>query len=144
MKVLSTSNEAQRTAFVDSLYNSLRKKTEAAINKHHKMAVQASSYLNDGLDNQECIELLMIEGKLSREAATSYVSMAQEETIVSDDQHDYSFQFEDDKGKILSSYDIGKRIFASNDSEAWEKSEAALSEIDNNDGFVLISVNKVD
>jgi len=143
MKVFATGREAQRTAFVDSLYKSLRKKTEEAIEKHNKIAVTASTYLNDGLDPQECIELLMIEGNISREAASSYVNMAQAETKVSTGQNEYSFVFEDVYGKVWSSHDIGKTITASSTEEAWEKAEEMVFSNPSVEPEKIVSVDRI-
>jgi len=126
----STNRDAQRLTFVESLHNSLKKKTVKAILDHNKFISLASNYVEDGLDNSECIELLMIDG-ISREAAESYILMVQsnKEEEASDLQ-EYSFQFEDEYGKIWSSYDIGRTVKASDDDDAWIKSEEMLEEIE--------------
>jgi len=126
MKGSSTGRENQRTDFVDSLYKNLRNKTEAAIGKHSRLSKLASTFLSDGLDPQECIELLIIDGGISRDAASAYVNMAQAESPVAEDGNEYSFQFEDTHGKIWSSHDIGMTIHASSDTEAWEKAEETI------------------
>jgi len=144
MKIASTGREAQRSEFVDSLYNSLRKKTAKKIEDHKKLIVMASSYVKDGLDSDECTELLMIEGGLSREAATGYVNMARElKPENENEQYEYSFQFEDINGKSWSSHDIGKIIVASSDSEAWEKAEEIIEENTTVEGDRILSVNRI-
>lgn len=146
MKGLSTGRENQRADFIDSLYKSLKNKTKIAVNKHNRLSVLASTYLSDGLDPEECVELLIIEGNISRDAAGAYVNMAQSQIPDRDDRDDgneYSFQFEDDKGRIFSSYDIGIKVFSSSESDAWEKSEEAIYSCENIDGFRLLSVSKI-
>jgi len=126
MKSLSTGRENQRTDFVDSLYKSLKIKVQAAVGKHNRLSVLASTFLSDGLDPQECVELLIIEGNISREAATAYINMAQAQSPVTENGDEYSFQFEDSHGKIWSSHDIGITVYASSDDEAWEKAEETI------------------
>lgn len=127
MKGLSTGRENQRADFVDSLYKNLKQKAKAAIVQHNKNSLMASAYLNDGLDPEECVELLIIEGDISREAANAYVNMAQSERSVNnEDGNEYSFQFEDIHGKLWSSHDIGITVHASSDDEAWEKAEEVI------------------
>jgi hypothetical protein len=126
-KVTSTGRENQRVDFVDSLYKSLKKKAEVAYNKHNKLCALSSVYLSDGLDPQECAELLIIEGNISREAANAYISMAQaKQPEINEDGGEYSFQFEDIHGKVWSSHDIGMTVRASSDDEAWEKAEEVI------------------
>lgn len=127
MKNQSTGRDVQRTAFVESLYNNLRKNTAAALEDHKKIIALASSYMQDGLEASECAELLMIDYNISREAAASYVSMVRNaEAEVSEGQHEFSFQFEDANGRVWSSFDIGKTVKASTDEEAWEKAEEVM------------------
>lgn len=142
MKITPTGRELQRSEFVDSLYNSLRKKTEAKIQDHKRLISLASTYVNDGLEDSECVELLMIEGGLSREAANGYVAMASELKI-DEGQHEYIFQFEDVNGKSWSSHDIGKVITASSDSEAWEKAEEVMQSNSVIEGDKITSVTKL-
>lgn len=139
----STGMDMQRVTFVESLHSSLKKQASKAIADHKKYASLAKSYLDDGLEDTECVELLMIDG-LSREAAESYADMVKSETeAVHDDQNEYSFQFEDEYGKVWSSYDIGRSIRASNDEEAWEKAEEILEDGTQVEAQKLISVNRI-
>lgn len=143
-KNLSTGREVQRTDFVESLYNGLRKKTLTALNNHEKLISMATSFLGDGLEPQECEELLMIDAGISREAAQGYVHLARKDEIdedaVVEGSHEYSFQFEDENGTILSSYDIGRVIKASSEEDAWEKAEGLLQHIE---AAELIKVTKI-
>jgi len=127
----STSRDMQRATFVESLHNSLKKQAARAIVEQKRFIVLAKSYVEDGLEEKECIELLMIDG-LNREAAEGYVSMALTNKEDSKDAGDgeYSFKFEDDNGRILCSYDIGKTIHASTDEEAWEQAEQLMRDMD--------------
>ena len=122
----STSMDMQRATFVESLHNSLKKQATQAITEHRRFVTLASSYVDDGLDESEVIELLMIDG-LSREAAESYTAMAKEGEI-QDNLHEYSFQFEDVSGRIYSSYDVGKTIRAASDEDAWAKALESLDD----------------
>jgi hypothetical protein len=136
----STSRDVQRVTFVESLHASLKKQAAKAIAEHNKFITLTSSYVADGLEDSECIELLMIDG-LSREASESYVAMVKtsnEET--QDELIDYSFQFEGDDGRILSSYDIGKIVRAANDDDAWIQAEELLC---NEDSQKLLSVCRI-
>lgn len=125
-KCNSTGRENQRTDFVDSLYKSLKSKTEIAVGKHNRLSTLAGTFLSDGLDLQECVELLIIEGGISREAANAYVNMAQSQSSIIEGGDEYSFQFEDTHGRIWSSHDIGMTVRASSDEEAWEKAEESI------------------
>ncbi len=107
----STSMDMQRATFVESLHNSLKKQATKALTDHKRFISLAHSYVNDGLEENECIELLMIDG-LSREAAESYTTMAQtKESDAQIELMEYSFQFENnDDGTICTSHDINKVI----------------------------------
>jgi len=143
MTRVTTNRDIQRLTFVESLHASLRKEAARVLEDHKKFNTLASSYLSDGLDESECVELLMIDG-LSREAAESYTAMAvnTEEEIEEDALFEYSFQFEDNYAKIWSSYDIGKTIKASGDEEAWRKAEGLLNDEGTNVHKVL-SVTRI-
>ena len=130
MSKVSTYRDVQRATFVESLHNSLKKQAAKAINEQKRFITIAKSYVEDGLEEKECIELLMIDG-LNREAAEGYTTMALTHKEASEDDtvKEYSFKF-DDNGKILCSYDIGKIIKASTDEEAWEKAEQIMVDMD--------------
>lgn len=141
-KNLSSGREAQRTDFVENLYKGLRNKTISALANHEKIISLASDLIRDGLEADECTELLIIEQGLSREAAESYVNLIKSqnsEALVSD-INEYSFQFEDENGLILSSYDINRTVQASSEEEAWEKAEEILQTIE---AAELIKVTKM-
>jgi len=140
----STSRDVQRVTFVESLHNSLKKQATKALAEQKKFISIASSYVNDGLEESECIELLMIDG-LSREAAESYTAMAMnKESEARNELSEYSFQFEDVDGKILSSYDIGKTIKASNEEEAWAQAEAFLYDESDVEPHKLLNIHRID
>jgi len=138
----TTNRDIQRVNFVESLYGSLRKQASIAIADYKHHIVAANSYLEDGLEESECVELLMIDG-LSRDAAESYIAMAlNSEEREEDGLDEYSFQIEDSYGKIWSSYEVGKTIRASNDDEAWEKAEELVSNESENSQRIL-SVTRI-
>ena len=144
-----TNREIQRVTFVESLYNSIKKQTVKAIQDHNRFVTLAKSYVQDGLEQDECVELLMIDG-LSREAAESYASMilAEAQPEDNDGLHEYSFQFDDIYGKRWSSHDIGRMIKAASEEEAWERAEELLGSDKGIESGIepdkVISVNRVE
>jgi len=142
MKISSTNEDLSKNQFVQNLYRSLRKQTANALADHKKWLSKAASFVQDGLDNEECEELLVIEG-LPREAAKSYVSMVQSDVERGNGLDEYSFQFEDSNGRVWSSHDIGKVIYASNDEEAWEKAESTIFENSSIEPERLLSVDRI-
>lgn len=143
MKKHNTARDVQRNSFVENLYLSLNQQTKKALAHRDKWIKMASEYIEDGMLEDECIELLMIDG-LSREAASSYVDMAIENSHELEESQEYSFQFEDSFGRVWSSSDVGHFIKASSDSEAWTKSEEFIfSEAENYNPEKVISVNKI-
>jgi hypothetical protein len=143
MKKQSTNMDMQRADFVESLHNSLRKQAKQAINDHSRFVALADEYVKDGLEDSECIELLMIDG-ISKEAAEGYVTMAKNENVVEDSQgSEYSFQFEDSYGKIWSSFDLSKTVHASSDEEAWSKAAEIIDGQSNIESERIISVNRI-
>lgn len=143
MKNISTGRDVQRTAFVENLYSTLKKKTASFIEEHNKMARIAKSYMNDGLEDSECAELLMIDCNLSREAAESYVNMAKNSSVEEDGLQEYSFQFEDAYGKVWSSYEIGKTIKAASKEEAWDKAEEVIMSETSMEPEKIINVDRI-
>jgi len=125
MTRLSTNMDLQRATFVESLYGSLKKQAAKAVEDHDKIVTLASSYLADGLEESECVELLMIDG-LHRDSAESYTAMAMANAPDNEDLSEYTFQFEDSSGKLWSSFDIGKTVQASSSEDAWTKTEDML------------------
>jgi hypothetical protein len=148
MKRVVTTRDIQRTTFIESLYNNLKKQAAKAEVEHEKFRVLVSSYLTDGLEEAECVELLMIDG-LSRDTAESYTAMAmslgtgKESDDSSEGLYEYSFQFEDVHGIVYSSFDIGKTVKASSNNEAWTKAEDALSIEDTLEFDKILSVNRI-
>lgn len=143
MKRQNTGRDIQRKDFVETLYKSLKKQAIQAVASQQKWIKLASDYLQDGMERNECIELLVIDG-LSREAANGYVNMASDNG--SHDGAEYTFQFEDTGGRVWSSVELGKVVTASSETDAWHKAEEMLfSEINLSDCEPerLISVNQV-
>jgi len=139
----STSRDVQRATFVESLHNSLKKQAAEAIADHKRFIILANSYIQDNLEEAECIELLMIDG-LTREAAESFTSMALTQEEAKEERlPQYNFRFEDVFGRIWSSCDIGKTIEASNDNEAWEKAEELLASETDVEFQKILSVSRV-
>ena len=115
-----TNRDFQRLAFVESLHASLNKQASEALENNQRFIALAHSYLGDGLDESECVELLMVDG-IERHAAESYVVMAQNQQdneFQDDGDYEYSFQMEDDYGKVWSSVDISRTIRATSEESA--------------------------
>lgn len=139
----STSRDIQRVTFVESLHNSLKKQASAALADHKRFVALANSYIEDGLEESECVELLMIDG-LARESAESYATMALSQEEIKEEQlPQYNFSFEDAYGKIWSSYDIGKVVEASNDDQAWERAEELLTSETEVEFQKVLSVSRI-
>lgn len=141
MKKTSTGRDVQRASFVSSLYNSLKKKTAKAIDQHEKMIALATSYSDDGLSDLDSIELLMIDGDITREAAESYIDMIKKTSSDVEGMDEYFFQFEDSKGNVVSSFDIGRTVLASCEDDARVKAEESVRDID--DDVEIINVSKI-
>ena len=143
MANLPTNRDFQRTDFVDSLYQELKKQTASALQDQKRYFNMAKEYLADGLDDSECIELLVIDG-LARNAASNYLNMVKSESEDCDRMPEYSFQFEDTYGKRYSSYDIGLTVRATSDAEATHEAERLLSdEADEFDFDKIVSVTRI-
>ena len=140
----STGRDIQRATFVESLHLSLKKQASKALKEQSKFISLANSYIQDGLEESECIELLMIDG-LSREAAEGYTTMAlNKEAMSEDDMAEYCFRFEDVDGRVVSSYDINKVIKAASDEDAWSKVEEYLYNESEIESQKLLSVSRID
>lgn len=138
----STARDLQRNDFIENLYRSLNKKTQQVLASREKWIKMAHQYIEDGMERDECVELLMIDG-LSREASLAYIDMAVE-NVDGNESSEYSFQFEDSFGRVWSSSDLGRFVKASSDEEAWTKSEEVIfSEAEEYNPEKLISVNKI-
>jgi hypothetical protein len=143
MTITSTTRDIQRATFIEGLHKSLRQQAAKAIEEQNKFIALASSYIGDGLEEGECVELLMIDG-LSREAAEGFTSQAiSDEEIEYDNLNEYSFQFEDSLGKVWSSYDIGKTVRASDDEEAIEKADELLCTSSSVELNKILSVSRI-
>jgi hypothetical protein len=146
MKNYNTSLDTQRNDFVKTLYDNLRKQTKSAIDEHTRMASRAISYIEDGLEPREAMELLILDG-VSRESALRYIAMAEDKSSeLSDEEglHEYAFTFEDSYGKIWSSCEIKRTIKASCDEEAMQKAEEFLSDDMDYEIEKIISVERLE
>ena len=142
MKIRSTSKDINDSAFIENLYKQMKKQTQSAINEHNHMVEMAQMYLDDGVTESECAELLVIDG-LSREAAANYVQAAQDNNKSLDGQYEYSFSFEDVYGKVWSSYDINHYVYASSDEDAWEQAENKIFSDPSIEPERVVSIDKV-
>ena len=146
MKNIATSRDYQRNDFVKNLYSSLRIKTQETLKASNKFASRANAYLQDGLEPEECVELLILDG-LNREASVRYVEMAQEQHrdyLQDSDATEYGFTFEDSTGRIWSSNDIKKVVTATSDEEAWDKVEDLLNSDDRYELEKVLSIERYD
>lgn len=134
-----TNLDEQRVTFIESLHSSLKKQASKVLAEHKRFVTIAKAYLDDGLEESECAELLMIDG-ISRETAESYTAMASNDVSDNSGLCEYSYRFEDGFGKAVSSYDIGKTIRASSDEEAWIKAEESLDDVEFQK---ILSINRV-
>jgi len=135
----------QRTLFVDSLYSHLKKEEEKVKAEYSKYASTARDYIESGLSKSEAVELLIVDG-LDRDAALGYISMAKEmgkEVIDEDEDHEFSFVFEDIYGNVFSSHDISKTITASSDTEAFQRACALIGDDNDYEIQSILSVEKV-
>ena len=140
MNARSTNNDIRQAIFIDGLSSSLRK-VASTLNSNKKFVALAKTYQDDGLDENECIELLMIDG-LSREAAESCLTMAQNDIEEETYGDKYSFQFEDSYGRVWSSFDINRIITASSYDEAFSKAEESFCNPED-EGVKVLSVSKM-
>jgi len=141
MKRQLTARDLQRHEFIESLHTALRRQTKQAIAGRDHFIQLAKTYLEDGLDPSECAELLIIEG-VEREAASCYIDMVLDESDEVEGE-EYSFSFEDPQGRIWSSFEVGRSIYASSEEDAWQKAEGLMDadpglEIDR-----IVSIHKV-
>ena len=139
-----TSRDIQRSIFVESLHRSLKEQGAKLLKYHYRYASVAAAYLEDGLNEPECVELLMVDG-LSREAAEGYTSMAVAGEVPTEDSSltEYNFIFQDTYGEIWSACDVGKTVMASSEDEAWVKAESILSSQRELEATKLISINRI-
>jgi hypothetical protein len=146
MKNHPTNRDRQRADFAESLYSSLKKEAKKAMKDHDKFTRVASSYIEDGLSEEEAVELLMISDGLSRNDAENYISLANSDSdIYSDGElHEYNFRFEDDYGRIWNSFEINKTVHASTEDEAWIKAEELSDPDIDIYPSKIISVNRID
>lgn len=139
-KGITTNRDMQRVLFIENLYASLQK-TAKIMDNNEKFLRIAQSYIEDGLTNAECIELLVIDG-LSREAAISCVESTEDIQEDDSDLSEYSFQFEDN-GRVWSSYDLGYVVKAASDEDAFIKAEKMITEEKQTEDVSVLSVNKI-
>jgi hypothetical protein len=133
----------QRTLFVDSLYSHLKKEAKSVKLEYNKFASLANDYVTSGLSESESVELLIVDG-LDRDAAISYITMAQDMGVEeTEEDAEFSFVFEDSYGNVFSSYDINKTIFASTKEEAWKKAYSMTGDDSEDEIHNILSINKV-
>ena len=139
----STGRDIQRVTFVDNLYAQLRLQTASAIADRDRLVHLAESYVMDGLNDDECAELMMIETEVSRETAESFVELSHSQLPIVESGSEYSFQFSDIYGKVWSSNDIGRTVFANSHDEAVEKAEALVFDSKDVEPEKILSVDRV-
>jgi hypothetical protein len=146
MKNHPTNRDRQRADFTESLYTSLKVQANKVVKDHDRLSKIASSYIEDGLSEDEAIELLMISDGLPRDDAENYVTLANSDSdIYSDGElHEYNFRFEDDYGRIWNSFEINRTVHAATEEEAWRKAEELSDPDIDIYPSKIISVNRVD
>jgi len=133
----------QRTLFVDALYTHLKKEAEKVQDEYNKYASSAREYVTSGLSDSEAIELLIVDG-VDREAAQSYITMAKEMGVSTEDEDiEFSFVFEDVYGNVFTSHDINKTVFASSNSEAFQKACTLIGDDNEYEIQSILSVERV-
>lgn len=133
----------QSSDFAKSLHQSLRKQAENLLQEQKDILTKTSEYLWDGLSEEECSELLIIEEGINREAALCFIQKAKSQS--KDGLYEYSYSFEDVNGRVWSSFDIERNIYASSEEEAWTKVSETLDEADLFVDFDhIISVDRLD
>jgi hypothetical protein len=139
-----TSRDVQRSIFVESLHKSLRQQDAKLLKDYHRHASVAATYLEDGLAESECVELLMVDG-LAREAAEGYTSMAMAGEIPVKDSSltEFSFRFQDTYGDVWSSNDVGRIVLASDEDDAWIKAQEILKAQTELEAEKLISISRI-
>ena len=140
MNIGSSSKDIRQATFIEGLSNSL-KRAAAAVSDNKRFVTLAKSYKVDGLDDSECIELLMIDG-LHREAAESCLVVAENDVEENEIGEEYSFQFEDSEGRVWSSFDVNRTITASSSEEAFVKAEDSFLDPED-EGVKVISVSRI-
>ena len=143
MKNTLTSNDLQRTAFVQSLHDQIRIQAKKALKDHDKFCALASEYVDDGLDRSECLELLIVDG-LTREEADQYLNMIADQRQASSGCSDYSFMFEDSHGRVWSSCDLNLTVSAANEESAWAEAESFAYSKPDLEIESIISVERID
>lgn len=145
MKKNLTTRELQTADFAESLYKSLRKKAEKLLDEQESILSKTSGFLEDGLTEDECSELLIIEEGISREASLCYIDKVKSNYCCKDGLHEYSYSFEDTSGRVWSSFDINRNVYASSEEDAWTKISEALDEAEEQIDFDhIISVDRLD
>ena len=139
----ATNRDLQRADFIDSLYKTMRAQTREVVAQRDQFIVLVSSYLEDDLSEEECLELLLLDG-LTREAAMGYLDIAKVSTkkAAMQNAEEYSFQFEDPQGRVWNSFDLNLTVLAS-EGNAWEKAEEVLSEGYPMRSYRVVSIDKV-
>ena len=137
--------QAQSRDFVDNLYKNMKKKAATVLAEHNNIIALARAYIDDGLEPNECVELLMIESNISREAAANFLETVQSERTDEAGLDEYSFRFEDIHGKTWSSYDVGSIVKASSKEDAWLKAEEMIDVVSskNIEAERILSVEKI-
>jgi len=145
----STNRDFQRMTFVESLHESLSKTLTNICDNQERFMTLATGYLSDGLNDEECIELLAIDG-LKRDEARNYLEAAKSECddldVVESARNagdEYRFRFHDENGNLWSSYDIGETIYASSEKEAKKKAEQLIRKIEDFELDRIISVTRI-
>ena len=142
MKTIITSNDLQRNDFITSLHEQMKVATKRDIHNHEAFLVKASQYMNDGLNTDECVELLIMDG-LNRETANQYMKYASDNQDMNADEHKYIFAFDDVHGRIWNSHDVNLTIVAGNENDAWAKAEQLINERDDLEIESILSVEKI-
>ena len=137
-----TSRNDHQSDFIESLYQNLRKETELVLSQKKHYANKASSYVEDGLLEDEAVELMIIETGLPREACQGYICMASQNNT--DDVDEFLFQFEDESGKVWTSIDFGQKVYAKDEEDAWQVAENMLdNELLHANASKIISLKKI-
>jgi len=124
----ATSREIQRSLFSDSLFGELEKMEMTAESRNATLAAAAAEYTEEGLDPDEVIDMLIIDGfpsKLSRK----HVEMGIR-AVASEPTEGWDFLYEDGRGKIWRGSQLGMTVAGETREEAIDAARELVASSD--------------
>ena len=140
MKLSNTSVSAielQRHLFASSLFREMDDLEKKADERNASVFKTAKNYIDDGFSNDDCVDLLILDGYSSQLAKECVASCSQPVSHSKEAEQTWDYTFRDSNGKMWSSREVDQPVVASSEEEAIKIAKMIISDGDESSAQII-------